>query len=173
MEKLADCVQQPLRFDNIVVIGHSNVHGIRIASDHFASWDEFANWLAIFEPNRIALLACEAGRLLPVETLFDKLKGLREILATPFLAHKLAMLPIGGALAYLARANRPNRDLVDLGTLLFSVVSKTGPVLRWTRKDRRTGKLKLWDQFARYSRPQTDQNRYKRSPSSTTQPSAW
>lgn len=83
LQQFAECRQDHHTFKLIIVVGHSNATGIRLAASEGLSWKAFANWVSIFEPKKIVLLACEAGQRLPAEKLFDGLPALKEIYASP------------------------------------------------------------------------------------------
>lgn len=57
-ETLAPLVASKQTFDVVVVVGHSNEEGIRLASDRFLNWEAFAGYLKPFKPRRLLLVAC-------------------------------------------------------------------------------------------------------------------
>lgn len=132
LDQLAALLQDGRRFDVVVAIGHSNETGIRIASDRFATWDAFAVYLKPFEPRRLMLVACQAGRWPAATVLFRKLPKLRRIFASPVNASKdlatlmLAMVP------YLLEVKAPRDYAVRVGQAVLVVL--TGRQVRhWMR----------------------------------------
>lgn len=79
-EKLASTNK---KFDNIIIIGHSNENGLNITSDRFINWDGAAEWFKLLNPKRIFLMACRASRLLPRSAIFDGVPTLEEIYGSP------------------------------------------------------------------------------------------
>jgi hypothetical protein len=71
------------RFHAVVVVGHSNASGIRAASDLFLPWSDFARRLAKLRPEKMLLIACQAGDLGVTQELFSALKTLRRAYACP------------------------------------------------------------------------------------------
>jgi hypothetical protein len=132
LDQLAALLQDGRRFDVVVVIAHSNETGIRIASDRFATWDAFAVYLKPFEPRRLMLVACQAGRWPAAKVLFRKLPKLRRIFASPVNASKdlatlmLAMVP------YLLEVKAPRNYAVRIGQAA-SIVLTGRQVRHWMR----------------------------------------
>jgi hypothetical protein len=89
LSRLGSLKQKQDSFSFIVVIGHSNVSGLNLTSDEHVSWQSFANWIAPFSPQKIALVACQAGRQLPAHALFNGIPTLKEIYAPPINTNKL------------------------------------------------------------------------------------
>ncbi len=87
-ETLARLATAKKKFDVVVVVAHSNADGIRVASDLFTTWDGFAGYLKPFQPRRLLLVACKAGRWDAGEGLFGAMPQLRRIFACPVNASK-------------------------------------------------------------------------------------
>lgn len=79
------------RFDVVLLIGHSNASGLRIASEAdvgFVGWNSVPEFIRPFAPRRLILAACEAGRWPAAKALFQGLESLQEIIACPVSASK-------------------------------------------------------------------------------------
>lgn len=131
-DQLGRLEQAGHRFDVVVAIGHSNHTGIKVASDKFAEWDEFAGYIKRFEPRRLVLVACQAGRWPAANTLFKKLPKLRRIFASPVNASKdlgqlmLAIVP------YLVEVKAPRSDVV-FKAQAFLAAATGRQVRQWLR----------------------------------------
>lgn len=135
LDVLGELAREGHRFDVVVAVGHSNETGIRIARDKFAEWDEFAGYIKPFEPRRLMLVACQAGRWPAASILFNKLPKLRRIFASPVNASKdLATLMIA-VVPYLVEVKAPPGSLVFKAQGWFMAL--TGRQVRhWMRKDK-------------------------------------
>ena len=111
LRKLHD-IGKPYR--NIVIIGHSNQSGLQISSDRFVSWKGVANWFEQFEPHRIILIACNAGRWLPCAALFDGISALKEIFGSPIPASKDQGYVVLFRVLNILGAKKEDRDLIHL-----------------------------------------------------------
>jgi hypothetical protein len=132
LKLLADLSSQHETFDVVVVVAHSNASGIRIASDRFAAWDEFARYLKPFRPRRLLLVACHAGRWNAGEALFRANARLRRIFACPVKASKDFGSLMLFAVPYVV-AERAPRDKHVLWSQV-TAVAVTGRQLReWRR----------------------------------------
>lgn len=85
---LAALAERKRVFDVVVAIGHANAEGIVVAARTFVPWATFAAYLKPFEPRRLVLVACQAGRWPAANVLFTKLPKLRRIFASPVDASK-------------------------------------------------------------------------------------
>lgn len=111
LKKFSELAYIKRKFRNIIIIGHSNQKGLRISSDRFVKWSGVASWFATFEPQRILLIACNAGRWLPCAFLFNGIQSLKEIYGSP--------IPTSNNQAYF----------VILATLYILDAKKTDPLL--------------------------------------------
>jgi len=57
--------------------------GIRLTEDTFVTWRDFSNWIVPIGPERMILVACEAGRWLPSKALFEQIGTLKKIYGSP------------------------------------------------------------------------------------------
>jgi hypothetical protein len=137
--KLGQCVEERRwaapkhsALDFIILIGHSNRLGFQLASDKWAQWKDLGPWLYPLQPKRIALVACEAGRELPVRTLFDTVPSLREIYSTPGYASTNQVGVVTALTLGLMHTWNSQRDLIGLGTII-TAAALNEPVFRWTR----------------------------------------
>ena len=61
-------------FRAVLIVGHSNADGIRMATDAWLEWRVLGKWLAPFRPEMVFLAACEAGKSVAVRDLFESLR---------------------------------------------------------------------------------------------------
>jgi hypothetical protein len=81
--RLGEFVQGGTRYRAVVIVAHSNHAGIKLTSEDFCDWSQLATWLEPLAPEHLLLVACDAGRLTGVCTLFQSLPSLRTIYASP------------------------------------------------------------------------------------------
>lgn len=131
---LADLVERRCTFDVVVVIGHSNSAGIRIATDAFVEWQVFGEYLKPLHPRRLVLIACRAGQWPSARDIFPTLKKLRRLYASPVNATKdlaqfmLALAPV------LLEVKGPRAKHVTWAQA--AAVALTGGQIReWMRSD--------------------------------------
>ena len=134
-------------FDVILAIGHSNTDGIRLAGGPggFVSWEVFAKYLRPFEPRRLVLVACEAGRWTAASILFRKLPKLRRIFASPVnTAKDLAQFMIA-VVPYIVGVKAPKTNTTMWGKAAALALTG-GQVREWKRdtdKDDRSAGILL------------------------------
>jgi hypothetical protein len=109
---LITCTEKYSSIKNIVVIGHSNRNLICVAPSFNLEWKVFARWLLSFRPQKIALIACEAGQFHSTRALFDEIPKLTKIYASPFKSTKLQFMAIHLLLAYLLLTTKQEKDLI-------------------------------------------------------------
>jgi len=147
LERLAELCEGGRVFDVVVVVAHSNEYGIQIAADAVCPWDAFARYLRPFNPRRLCLVACRAGRSTPARTLFDVLPKLRRIYASPVKA-SLVVGQVLVALAPLLLSMRaPKLDHVRLAQTALLCFGKA-QVWQWLRNERDAPEAMLLDAFA-------------------------
>jgi hypothetical protein len=134
-------------FDFIVLIGHSDREGIRLASDKWARWEELGAWLEPLKPNRIALVACQAGRERPVCNVFDQVPSLREIYSTPGSASAQQVQIVSALTLILVKSWQSQRDLKDLAFIFSAAVLKE-PVFCWKRNKQSVDALRFVNELA-------------------------
>jgi hypothetical protein len=71
------------RYHAIVAVGHSNASGIRAARDAFLSWTDFARALRKLRPEKLMLIACQAGALGVAQAFFETIGTLRRVYGCP------------------------------------------------------------------------------------------
>lgn len=144
-------VQGKRKFDVVVVIAHSNADGIKIAADRdaFVDWEVFATYLKPFQPRRLVLVACQAGRWLAANLIFNKLPLLRRIYASPVNASRdlgalmLALVP------HVVGVKVPKKKHVQVAQV--AAVALTGRQLRtWNRTDKDEPEGMLLDLAAQF-----------------------
>ncbi len=150
LERFAALYDTGQLYRNVILVGHSNRGGLQISADRFIDWTGVAEWLIPFEPHRVILLACEAGRWLPCAALFDRIPELKEIFGSPLPANKNQQhIVLARALHILgARKEDPGViRLMQLGNFLFT----KGVMFRRTRTEYERGgdeDGKIWTDFA-------------------------
>lgn len=131
-EALARLATARRKFDVVVVIAHSNAQGVRVASDLFVTWDAFAGYLKPFQPRRLLLVACKAGRWDAGEALFAPMPKLRRIFACPVNASKDFGALMLFAVPYVVAERRPKDRHVTWSQI--TSIAATGRQLReWRR----------------------------------------
>jgi hypothetical protein len=138
LKQLGAIAETGQRYRSIVIIGHSNRNGLQIASNTFAEWSAVAKWFDPFDPRRIILIACEAGRWLPCAALFNGIPNLKEIYGSPVPAHKDQALIVLGLVLHTLEAEQLDKGLIQLmqaGNLLIT----KGLMFRNTRRDYERG----------------------------------
>lgn len=132
LKEFGALAQRRCTFDVIVVVGHGNPSGIQLASDAFVFWRELPDYLRLFHPRRLILIACQAGAEPAPELLFAALPRLQRIYASGLnvsvnLARFLLLV-----LPYVLAARAPTRQYVAIGKIL--ALTFTGGALReWRR----------------------------------------
>lgn len=138
------------RSKGILIVGHSNDEGLQLASDLFCDWRMVGKWLRPFEPQFIVLAACEAGKSNAVRNLFEPLKTLREIYASPVKLYA----PQAGALAVLIGTRLWYGEMQDKHSRALRVVNYIGTggqLYHWKRKETGTGQEispEFWDHLS-------------------------
>lgn len=142
IQQFARLAQTDSRFQIIVVIGHSNEFGLQLTSDRQVSWNVFAKWLQPFKPKQLVLIACKAGQIAPVESLFEEIPTLTHLYASPFVTTKHQVQAIKVLVPYLLNVRAADSDLIRLGQLANFFLTQ-GTILRWLRADFRFAKTRL------------------------------
>jgi hypothetical protein len=134
LRQFAALAEAGRRFRSIVVIGHSNESGLRLASDLPASWETFAKWLQPFEPSQLILAACKAGELAPVASMFAGLPTLRDVYAPPHTTTKRQIRAIMLLLPHLMNSRTVDSTLVRVVQFGNFLITR-GLTIRWRRSD--------------------------------------
>jgi hypothetical protein len=137
-------------FRSILIVGHSNETGLVLTGDGLRSWETVANWLQIFEPEFCFLAACRAGRSVAVRRLFQPIKTLRQIYASPVSLCSIQTAPLGVLILMLLKDGRLHEG--QSGALRIVNYVKTGGQLYcWRRAETGQGEGvqgRLWDGVA-------------------------
>lgn len=151
-EQFARVIEQHGRFRAVLIVGHSNAEGIRIARDEFFAWRVLGNWLKPFGPEIIFLAACEAGKSVAVRDLFEPLDGtLREIYASPVKLYGPQASSIAVLIARLLWTGEIDENESVVARLL-NYVTTGGQVYRWRRGETDLGQElspQWWDNLAK------------------------
>lgn len=134
LSQLGPLAQNNSRFQIVVVVGHSNEVGLRLASDRFAPWQAFASWVRPFKPKRMILIACKGGQPAPAALLFAALQTLRDLYAPPFATTKQQVQVIRALIPYLLNARSVDADLILLGQFANWVMTR-GAIWRWRKNE--------------------------------------
>lgn len=128
------------RWDVVVVIGHSNAQGLKIASDRFLTWDEVG---AELKPRRLVLVACKGGRASGANALFRRLRDLRRIYACSVSCSKDLGMVMLGLVPVIVEKKAPRAELLRYARAL-TALSVGGQLRHWARvrdKDNPHGQL--------------------------------
>jgi hypothetical protein len=149
----AELASKKMTFDVVVVVAHSNAAGIKIASDRFAAWPEFAAYFRPFRPRRLLLVACRAGRWDAGETLFTTNSHLRRIFACPVNASKDFGAMMLFAVPYVVAERSPRGKHVLWSQI--AAITITGRQLReWRRTtDKGNPDGSVFDMLADFADP--------------------
>ena len=135
LEQLAAAKAKHATFDVVVLVGHSNIAGLRLFHGPLVTWPAVANWLKTFEPRQVVLVACEAGRWLPSRTLFSGIPTLDEIYGSPVVTTAAQAAAVKFLVPFLAMGGALDGDaaqhLLQLGNFLLT----GGVIFRQTREE--------------------------------------
>jgi hypothetical protein len=109
-EDLADVFKEHGRVRSILMVGHSNEVGLVLTADGLRRWGVVWNWLHKFEPEFCFLAACQAGKSEAVRDLFEPIKTLRQIYASPTALYKNQTPPLAVLIAMLLKTGRIDED---------------------------------------------------------------
>jgi len=122
------------RFGVVAMVAHSNATGVNLTADGAVSWRALAEWLAPFSPRTLVLVACEAGRWVAAEPLFEGIPSLKELYASPVLVNDQQAACIKLLIPHLLNGRRL-RDQDRRAAQLVNFLLTRGIVLRRTRRD--------------------------------------
>lgn len=122
------------RFDLVLVVGHSNPRGLCLTAEQFVPWGVFARWIEIFEPKKVFLAACEAGRWLSAKAIFDGVPKLKEVYASPVVMNKHQATVVVLLVFYFLLVKSPDAEHV-LMIQAINLFRSGGLLYRWTRKE--------------------------------------
>lgn len=119
---------------NILIIGHSNPGSIRIAQGFDQTWGAVGQWIKPLKTQRLALVACEAGKFASCRAMFNEAPSLRKIYASPFKGNKKQFRGILFILGFLlwSKTVTPNHIL---GAQIGSFWSSGGVILECSRRN--------------------------------------
>lgn len=153
LQDLADTFAKHPRFRSVLIVGHSNVRGLKLTSDPLCAWNAVGEWIARFNPEFLMLTACDAGQSLPASKLFDALKDLKEVYASPNKFYRDQ-----GYILFVIIHQLLDQRKMDAQLLVAAQVANylltNGVLFKWTRREFRSGKEvrgKLWDLAAMLS----------------------
>lgn len=151
-EQFATVFEHHGRFRAVLIVGHSNAEGIRIASDECIEWRVLGTWLGPFRPEIIFLAACEAGKSVAVRDLFEPLNDtLREIYASPVKLYGPQAASFAVLIARLLWTGAIDENESTV-TRLLNYVTTGGQIYRWRRAETGPGQElppEWWDNLAK------------------------
>jgi hypothetical protein len=134
----ADRAARGIKYDVVLVVGHSSLEGLALARDRKPLWPAVAKWLEPFSPRVILLAGCEAGRWLPSKALFDGLHSLKEIYGTPVLSTQAQLRALELLVLFLLAGGRVSAEWLPWAqTAAFALTD--GVIFRRTRAEIRSG----------------------------------
>ena len=137
LDSFSKLAEELLTFDTVVIVGHSNTSasGLHLYSRLISEpWQALANWLSPFQPKKLFLIVCGAGKWSPSETLFAGIDTLQEIHASPFNIN-IEMASVLKLIVPIVR-NTGNKHQGLLAALRVANFVKTkGVLICHTRKD--------------------------------------
>jgi hypothetical protein len=151
-EEFAEVLQRYDRFRAVLIVGHSNAQGIRIASGAWFGWDVIGKWLAPFRPEMIFLAACEAGKSMAVRDLFEPLKEtLRDVYACPVKLYPIQAASFAVLIARLLWTGEIDEN-ESITAQFVNYIGTGGQIYHW--RDGETGPgaeipAKFWDDFGK------------------------
>jgi hypothetical protein len=138
LDDSAKIAEDGLRFDVILLVGHSNVSGIRLTEDRVATWSELAKWIKPFHPKWLVLACCEGGRWLPGNALFQGIDTLGGIFGTPVPSGQSQLQGVKLLALWLLAHGRISSDWLRLGQIIHFALTD-GLIFRLTRTEWRRG----------------------------------
>jgi hypothetical protein len=151
-EEFAEVLQRCGRFRAVLIVGHSNAEGIRIASDAGFEWGAVGKWLAPFRPEMIFLAACEAGKSVAVRDLFEPLKEtLHDVYASPVKLYPIQAASFAVLIARLLWTGEIDEN-ESITTQFVNYIGTGGQIYHW--RDGETGAgaeipAKFWDDLGK------------------------
>jgi len=124
----------------IILIGHSNVSGIKLTSNIFMGWSELGSILEPFAPEKLVFLACRAGDIKACEILFDNIPTLQQIFASPVNIPKSQQHIVIQKVLYTLLAQKENPLLVNVMQTVNAIATKEWMFCR-TREEHKYGEL--------------------------------
>jgi len=142
LKAFADYAGQYSSIKVIVVIGHSDVSGIRISTpmQTFLDWGAVAKWFECFKPNYLVFAACKAGQYPSKVAFFEGIKSLKAMFASPVNISRLQVEIIKVLVPYLLLSRTIDPDVIAMGQWLAFIRNKT-IILYSRRRDSDWNKL--------------------------------
>jgi len=135
---LGETLEKHDRFRSILVVGHSNEKGLQLTPREFYNWKAVGEWLKPFQPEFLLVAACSAGRSTGIRQLFERIRTLREIYASPVTLFRDQTHPFALLLGAVVRDRKINerflRTLQVTGYLFTDAV-----IYQFKRKETRDG----------------------------------
>jgi hypothetical protein len=133
-EDMAGAFRDLGRVRSILIVGHSNESGLVLTADGLRSWKIVGNWLQKFEPEFCFLAACRAGKSESVRQLFDSIKTLRQIYASPAALYKNQTPPLAVLISMLLKYGRIDENQSGV-VRIANYVLTGGQLFRWKRSE--------------------------------------
>jgi hypothetical protein len=122
------------RYRAILLVAHSNAHGLQLTNEDFADWTTIATWLESFAPQYLVLIACDAGQFTGICTLFRALPALRKVYASPVTINSDQVQHLNLLIEQLITERRVDDSLLRI-TQALSFLTTKGILFQWTRAD--------------------------------------
>ena len=133
-ERLGEIRMSHDRYRSVVIVAHSNTQGLLLTSEDFCDWTVLAAWLRELSPEHLFLVACDAGQLSGICTLFAGLPSLRKVYASPVPINPEQAQHLELLIQELLRERRVDETTLRI-TQALSFVASRGVLFRWTRSD--------------------------------------
>jgi hypothetical protein len=129
---LGEALESHTRFRTVLIVGHSNEQGLQLTPGEFYDWEVVGDWLKPFEPEFLLLMACRAGRSFGVLPLFQRVRSLRQVFASPVAFFSDQTHPLAGLLLALIKNRKVDESwlrVLQASGYLF----KDALLYRWKR----------------------------------------
>lgn len=131
---LAEASAGGQNFRVIVIIGHSNQHGLRLTREKLLGWDRISTWLQPLHPRTLMLLACEAGGHDPSRHFFETIAGLNDIYGSPERMTRIQATALQMLVPHLVKQKRISTQTI-LGVQLAQLLATGGILFHHSRKE--------------------------------------
>jgi len=136
----ADLAKREIKYDVVLVVGHSSLEALALARDRRLRWSAVAKWLEPFSPRVVVLAGCEGGRWLPAKAFFGGLDSLKEIYGTPVLSTQAQLKALELLVLFLLAGGRVSAEWLPWAqTAIFALTD--GVIFRQTRAEIRSAGL--------------------------------
>ena len=132
--RLGELTQAGTRYRTIVLIAHSNSHGLQLTREDYCSWSVLGAWLKAVSPEHLVLIACNAGRVTGVCELFQSVPSLKTVYASPVPVSPQHAKSLDLLLHQLLMQRRVDDVVLRIAQVAGYLTSKA-ILFRWRRAD--------------------------------------